>query len=156
VHQDWTSNNCQYLALPIPHLTEFKHHECPCKHFDIDDLRDHLHSCAQHAGATMGAREHVLTALQRLFTKAGYRTERKNVPDSRGMKKADLLIEDFKLAGIWHVIIDVTLRHEFHGSYANLQRHPMSTAHWMPPSGRSSTITNMTTMSATFSPCRQS
>jgi hypothetical protein len=46
----------------------------------------------------MGAPEHILTALQRLFTKAGYRTARKKVPLSRGMKKADLLIKDFS----WH------------------------------------------------------
>jgi len=31
-------------------------------------------------------------------------------------KKADLHIKDFQLEGIWHVIIDVTLRSEFHGS----------------------------------------
>jgi len=36
-HQDWTSCNCQYPALPIPHLSEFKHHECQCERFAIDD-----------------------------------------------------------------------------------------------------------------------
>jgi hypothetical protein len=45
----------------------------------IDGFGDHLHSCTQHVGA-MGAHEHILTALQKLFTKAGYRTDRKNVP----------------------------------------------------------------------------
>jgi hypothetical protein len=76
VIQDWISINCQSLGLP--HLAKFKHHESPCKRFAIDG--DHLHSCTQHVGATMGAHGHILTALQRLFTKAGYRTDRKNVP----------------------------------------------------------------------------
>ena len=66
---------------------------------------------------------HILTALQKLFTKAGYRTDRKNVPHSRGLKKADLLIKDFHLSVVRNVIIDVTLRHEFHGSCANLERN---------------------------------
>jgi hypothetical protein len=113
VHQDWTSYNCQYLGVPIPHLAKFKHHECPCKRFAIDVFGDHLHTCTQHAGATSGAHEHILNALQRLFTKAGYRTDRKHVPRSRGMKKADLLIKDFQLQGIRNVIVDVTCRHEF-------------------------------------------
>jgi hypothetical protein len=38
------------------------------------------------------------------------------VPHSRGLKKADLVIKDFRLAGVRNVIIDVTLRHEFHVS----------------------------------------
>jgi hypothetical protein len=122
VHQDWTSYHCQYLGLPIPHLAEFKHHECPCKRFAIDDFGDHLHTCTQHAGATSGAHEHILTALQRLPTKAGYRTDRKHVPHSRGLKKADLLIKDFQLQGVRDVTVEVTCRHEFHGSCANQQR----------------------------------
>ena len=36
--------------------------------FAIDDLGDHLHSCTQHAGATMGAHEQILAVLQSLFT----------------------------------------------------------------------------------------
>ncbi len=51
---------------------------------------------------------HILTALQKLFTKAGYRTDRKNVPHSRGLKKADLVIKDVQLAALRNVIIDVT------------------------------------------------
>ena len=51
----------------------------------------------------------------KLFTQAGYATDRKNVPHSRGKKKADLHIKDFRLEGIRNVI-DVTLRGEFHGS----------------------------------------
>jgi hypothetical protein len=123
VHQDWTSYHCQYLGLTIPHLAEFKHHECPCKRFAIDDFVDHLHTCTQHAGATSGAHEHILTALQRLFTKAGYRTDRKHVPHSRGLKKADLLIKDFQLQGVRDIIVDVTCRHEFRGSCANQERN---------------------------------
>jgi hypothetical protein len=99
VHQDWISYHCQYLGLTIPHLAEFKHHECPCKRFAIDDFGDHLHTCTQHAGATSGAHKHILTALQRLSTKAGYSTDRMHVPHSRGLKKADLLIKDFQLQG---------------------------------------------------------
>jgi hypothetical protein len=60
VIQDWISINCQSLGLSIPHLAEFKHHECPCKRFAIDDFGDHLHSCTQHVGDTMGAHEHIL------------------------------------------------------------------------------------------------
>ena len=65
----------------------------------------------------------ILTALQRLFTKAGYRTDRKHVPHSRGLKKADLLIKDFQLQGVRDVIVDVTCRHEFRGSCANQERN---------------------------------
>ena len=54
--------------------------------------------------------------MQRLFNQAGYTTERKNVPHSRGMKKANLHVKDFRLEGIQDVIIDVTLQDEFHGS----------------------------------------
>jgi hypothetical protein len=69
----------------------------------------------------MGAHKHILTAMQRLFTMAGCRTERKIVPHSRGLKNADLWMEDLQLAGIRNVIVDVTLRHKFHGSCANLE-----------------------------------
>jgi hypothetical protein len=37
--------------------------------------------------------------------------------------KADLVIKDFQLAGVRNVIIDTTLRHEFHGSRADPQRN---------------------------------
>jgi hypothetical protein len=77
----------------------------------------------QHAGATTGAHEHILTALQKILTKAGFKTDRKQVPHSRGLKKADLWIKDFTLEGIRDVITDVTLRHEFHGSSAHLDRN---------------------------------
>jgi hypothetical protein len=60
---------------------------------------------------------------QRLFTKAGYRTDRKHVPHSRGLKKADLLIKDFQLEGVWDVIVEVTCRHKFRGSCANQERN---------------------------------
>jgi len=89
-----------------------------------------------------GAHEHILAALQRLFTKAGLRTERKHVPHSCGLKKADLWIKDFQLAGVWNGIVAMTLRREFHGSRApNLHTRgsphtPTSTAHWMPSSRR--------------------
>jgi hypothetical protein len=83
----------------------------------------HLHTCTQHEGATSGAHEHKLTTLQRLFTKVGYKMNRKHVPHSRGLKKADLLIKDFQLQGVRDVIVDVTCRHEFHGSCANQQRN---------------------------------
>ena len=145
VQQDWISHNCQFLRLYIPHLKE--HHECPCKRFAIGTLGVHRHSCTQHAGATMGAhREHILTALQRLFTKAGYRTERKHVPQSHGLKKADLWIKDFQLEGIRN--IDVTLHHKFHGSCANLinnwePSHPDANGTLDAPSRRSSTTTNI-------------
>jgi hypothetical protein len=100
VTQDWISWNCQQLGLPIPHLRQFQHHACTCERFAIDEYGDHLHSCTQHAGATTGAHEHILTAVQQLFTQAGYATDRKNVPHSRGKKKADLHIKDFRLEGI--------------------------------------------------------
>jgi hypothetical protein len=109
--------------LPIPHLAEFKHHECPCQGFAIDDFEDHLHTCTQHAGATSDAHEHIRTALQRFSTKAGYRKDRKHVPHIRGLKKADLLIKDFQLQGVRDVIVDVTCLHEFRGSCANQERN---------------------------------
>jgi hypothetical protein len=100
VIQDWISWNCQQLGLPIPHLLEFKDHACAActwDRFAFDEYGDHFHSCTQHAGATTGAHEHILTAVQRLFNQAGYTTERKNVPHSRGMKKADLHVKDFQV-----------------------------------------------------------
>jgi hypothetical protein len=60
---------------------------------------------------------------KRLFTKAGYRTDRKHVPHSSRLKKADLLIKDFELQGVRDVIVDVTCRHEFRGAYANQERN---------------------------------
>jgi hypothetical protein len=48
--------------------------------------------------------------VQRLFNQAGFATERKNVPRSRGMKKADLHIKDFGLEGIRNVIRRDTAR----------------------------------------------
>ncbi len=60
---------------------------------------------------------------KRLFTKVGYRTDRKHVPQSRRLKKADLLIKDFQLQGVRDVIVDVTCRHEFRGSCANQERN---------------------------------
>ena len=48
---------------------------------------------------------------------------RKNVPHSRGMKMADLHVKDFRLEGIRNVIIDVTLRGEFHGSCSDPARN---------------------------------
>jgi len=92
------------LGLPIPHLLQFKDHAYTCVRFTIDEYGDHLHSCTQHAVATTGAHEHILTAVQRLFNQAGYATDRKNVPHSRGMKKADLYVKDFWLEGIRDVI----------------------------------------------------
>ncbi len=83
----------------------------------------HLHSCTQHAGATTGAHEHILTAVQQLFTQAGYAADRKNVPHSRGKKKADLHVKDFRLEGSVTSIIDVTLRGEFHGSCSDPARN---------------------------------
>jgi hypothetical protein len=61
--------------------------------------------------------------VQRLFTTAGYKTDRKHVPHSRGLKKADLVVKDFRLAGIRDLIIDVSLRHEFHGACADPARN---------------------------------
>ena len=54
---------------------------------------------------------------------AGYKTDRKHVPHSRGLKKADLVVKDFRLAGIRDLIIDVSLRHEFHGACAHPVRN---------------------------------
>jgi hypothetical protein len=73
VLRDWTSFHCQQLGMPIPQLGAFQHHECTCKRFAIDVFGDHLHSCTQHAGATMGAHEHILTVVQTIFIQAGYR-----------------------------------------------------------------------------------
>jgi hypothetical protein len=138
------SHNCQFLGLDIPHLKEFQHHECPSKRFAIDTLG----TKTAFGTRSDDVNEHILTALLRLFTKAGYRTERKHVPQSRGLKKADLWIKDFQLEGIRNVIIDVTLRHEFHGSCANLTNnwepsHPVANGALDAPSRRSSTTTNI-------------
>ena len=54
---------------------------------------------------------------------AGYKTDRKHVPHSRGLKKADLVVKEFSLAGIRDLIIDVSLRHEFHGACADPVRN---------------------------------
>ena len=49
--------------------------------------------------------------------------DRKHVPHSRGLRKADLMVKDFQLAGIRDLIIDVSMRHEFHGSCQNHMRN---------------------------------
>jgi hypothetical protein len=64
---------------------------------------------------------HIITAVQRIFTLAGYKTDRRHVPHSRGLKKADLVLKDFRLAGVRDVMH--VLRHEFHGSCADPQRN---------------------------------
>jgi hypothetical protein len=61
--------------------------------------------------------------VQRLFTQAGHKTDRKHVPHSRGLKKADLVVKDFRLAGIRDLIIHVSLRQEFHGSCVDPMRN---------------------------------
>jgi hypothetical protein len=136
----------------------FSLHACTCRRFAIDEFGDHLHCCTQHAGATAGAHEHILTAVQRLFTMAGYKTDRKHVPHSRGLKKADLVVKDFRLAGIRDLIIDVSLRHEFHGACADPVRNGEAShadangaldAAVKAKSGRSLTTNNTTTTSAT-------
>ena len=66
------------MGLPITHLFQFQHHACTCERFAIDEYVDHLHSFTQHAGATTGAHEHILTAVQRLFNQADFATEREN------------------------------------------------------------------------------
>ncbi len=43
------------------------------------------------------------------------------MPHSRGLKKADLVLKDFRLAGVRDVMH--VLRHEFHGSCADPQRN---------------------------------
>jgi len=149
VIQDWISWNCQQLGLPIPHLLQFKDHACTCDRFAIDEYGDHPHSCTQHAGATTCAHEHILTAVQRVFNQAGYATERKNVPHSRGMKKADLHVKDFRLEGIRDVI-NVTLRGEFHDPAHNAEAHtPIPTARSTQSSKRSLTTANTIIASAT-------
>jgi hypothetical protein len=116
VQKDWASFHCQYLGLDVPHLREHGNDACPCGNFVIDKFGDHLHCCQQHAGATHNAHEHILSAVEKCFQQAGYGTDRKRVPCSRGNKKADLWVKDFQLAGVRDVVIDTTLRHEFHGN----------------------------------------
>jgi len=90
--QDWTAWNCQQLGLPISHLQTFRHDACTCKRFTIDQFGDHLHCCTQHAGATMGAHGHLLTAVPRLLTMAGYKPDRKHVPHSRGLREREMML----------------------------------------------------------------
>jgi hypothetical protein len=120
VQRDWVTYSYQHLGMPILHLSKLQHHTCTCKCFVINEFGDHLQTCSQHAYATSGVHEHILTALQKIFTKAGFKTDRKQVPHSSGLKKADLWIKDFTLESISDVIIDVTLRHKFHGSSTHL------------------------------------
>ena len=77
------------------------------------------------------------------------------------MKKADLHVKDFRLEGIRDVIIDVTLRGEFHGSCIDPARN--GEASYADPNGvidaaskRSLTTTNTITASATSSSCQPS
>ena len=81
------------------------------------------------------------------------------MPHSRGLKKADLVVKDFSLAGIRDLIIDVSLRHEFRGACADPARN--GEASHADANGaldaavrvakRSSTTTSTTTTSATSS-----
>jgi hypothetical protein len=101
--------------------------------------------------------------VQRLFNQAGYATERKNVPHSRERNKANLHVKDFRLEGIRDVIIDVTLRSEFHGSCIDPARN--GEASYADPNGAidaavkaklDNTNTNTITASATSSSFRPS
>ncbi len=101
--------------------------------------------------------------MQRLFNQAGYATERKNVPHSRERNKANLHVKDFRLEGIRDVIIDVTLRSEFHGSCIDPARN--GEASYADPNGAidaavkaklDNTNTNTITASATSSSFRPS
>ena len=76
----------------------------------------------------MGAHAHVLTAVQTIFTKAGYRTDRKNVQHSRGLKKADLVIKDFQLTGVRNVIRVLAPRIPGHAQGVLAPRIPCSCA----------------------------
>jgi len=51
------------------------------------------------------------------------RNKTDRMPHSRGLKKADLVVKDFWLAGVRDVIIDVSLSNEFHGSCADPMRN---------------------------------
>ena len=109
---------------------------CPMLRKPTVKFGDHLHCCQQHAGATHNAHEHLLTAVQQCFQQGGYVTERKHVPHSRGLKKADLWVKDFQLAGVRHVVIDTTLRHEFHGNvWAQATLEPRTQWRAIPPGG---------------------
>ena len=91
------------------------------KRFAIDDFGHH--AAAHNTSAPRWEHMSTYSLPCRGCSQAGYRTDRKNVPHSRGLKKADLLIKDFHLSVVRNVIIDVTLRHEFHGSCA-IMRQP--------------------------------
>jgi hypothetical protein len=100
VQRDCVTHSCQHLGMPITHLSKLQHHTCTCKRFastnsETTSTPARNMQAPQHAGATTGAHEHVLTGLQKIFTKAGFKTDRKQVPHSRGLKKADLWIKVF-------------------------------------------------------------
>ena len=39
----------------------------------------------------------------------------RNIPESRGQRRADLFIKDIQLAGMQDLVVDVSIIHEFHG-----------------------------------------
>ena len=95
----------------------------PLQRFAIDDFGDHLHT----------------------------RTDRKHVPYSRGLKKADFLIKDLQLQGVRDVIVDVTCRHEFRPAATSPVRRTPT-----PPPARQRTPTQRPTSPTVCSPvCRR-
>ena len=104
-----TWSNSQLQALVTAHARLIHDYKCAEQHPQHDAPA--APAAAQHAGAMMGAHEHILTACSGYSQLAGYKTDRKHVPHSRGLRKADLMVKDFQLAGIRNLIIDVSMRH---------------------------------------------
>jgi len=116
------------------------------------DFGDHLNTCTQHACATSGAHEMMMSSHTYRAPEAIHQGGIQNGPQARAtqprIEGGRTLDQGLPAAGNRDVIVDVTCRHEFRGSCANQERNgephtSTSTELWMQL--LSSTTTNTTT-----------
>jgi hypothetical protein len=97
-----------------PALAPFANVPCPCQRYFMggDGAWDHINSCLHHASNWTCAHDHVLRALERICND-GFATTRKRVLTSEGNRCADLEIRNIRVVGQPHLLVDVTVRHNF-------------------------------------------
>ena len=101
--------------MHIPALAPVRHRMCACGRHIFDEHGDHVHTCKKYTRNRYDAHQILLKALQSICQRAGYVATIRNIPESRGQRRADLFVKDIKLAGMQDLVVDVSIIHEFHG-----------------------------------------
>ena len=112
---DWSSWFCQVIGMPLPALVPVRDRICACGRHHFDAHGDHVHTCKKYPRNRSDAHQLLLKALQSICQRAGYVATIRNIPESRGQRRADLFVKDIKLAGMQDLVVDVSIIHEFHG-----------------------------------------